>query len=269
MLVAQLSDLHIRREGEFACHVVDTAACLGRAVARLNALDPLPDVVLLTGDLVDSGEAPDEYGHLRRLLAPLRMPYLMIPGNHDGRDALRAVFHDHPHLHEDREFIHYVVDADPLRLILLDTLDPGQESGLLDEPRLDWLAARLAQERERPTLVAMHHPPFMTGIQFMDKISCRGGDRMADIIRRNPQVERVLCGHVHRFIQTRWAGTAACVAPSTAHQLVLDLRDRDTSPGEFNLEPAGFLLHLWQPAGGVITHTCLSSSFEGPYRFEQ
>lgn len=266
MLIAQISDLHIRREGELACGVVDTAACLARCIAHVNRLDPRPDLVLLTGDLVDSGGA-EEYANLRRLLAPLAMPCYLIPGNHDDRRALREIFPDHAYLHEHSDFIQYVISGYPLRIVMLDTLDPGNDAGLMDEPRLAWLEARLAEARTQPTIVVMHHPPFETGIVYMDKINCRGADKMAAIISRHPQIERVLCGHVHRTIQTLWAGTAACIAPSCAHQLTLDLRNEDLSPGEYILEPGGFMLHLWRPGTGLITHTGVVGQFEGPYRF--
>lgn len=268
MLIAQISDLHIRREGELACGVVDTAACLARAIAHLGGLKPEPDLVLLTGDLADSGAA-EEYEHLRRLLAPLAMPYYLIPGNHDDRRALRSVFNDHAYLHEHPDFAQYVISGYPLRIIMLDTLDSGNDAGLMDEPRLAWLEARLEEARTQPTIVVMHHPPFETGIVYMDRINCRGADKMEAIIRRHPQVERVLCGHVHRAIQTRWAGTAACIAPSCAHQLTLDLREDDMSPGEYILEPGGFMLHLWRPGTGLVTHTGVIGKYEGPYRFEQ
>lgn len=267
MLIAQISDLHIRKKGELASRVVDTAGCLERCVARLNSLEPRPDLTVLTGDLVDSGN-PEEYRHLRRLLEPLKMPYYLMPGNHDAREPLRSVFSDHAYLNQGSEFIQYVIPGYPVRLILLDTLDEGNDAGLMDEARLAWLKARLAEAPDEPTIVFMHHPPFATGIRFMDEINCRGADKMAEIISNNPQVERVLCGHVHRLIQTRWAGTALCIAPSTAHQLALNLREEKGLPGEFNFEPPGFLLHLWRPGMGLVTHYCVVDTFEGPYRFD-
>lgn len=266
MLIAQISDLHIRKQGELASRVVDTAGCLERCVTRLNSLEPRPDLAILTGDLVDSGH-PEEYRHLRQMLEPLKMPYYLMPGNHDAREPLRSVFSDHAYLNRGGEFIQHVIAGYPVRLILLDTLDPGNDAGLMDEARLSWLEARLAEAPGEPTLVFMHHPPFITGIRFMDEINCRGADKMAGIIRNNPQVERVLCGHVHRPIQTRWAGTVACTAPSTAHQSVVDLREEGV-PGEFSLEPPGFLLHLWRPGMGLVTHNCVVDAFEGPYRFD-
>lgn len=266
MLIAQVSDLHIRRPGELASGRVDTAGGLARCVARLNQLDPRPDLAALTGDLVDSGH-PEEYHHLRQLLEPLAMPYYLIPGNHDSRDALRQGFPDHDYLHRDPRFLHYVIEDFPLRLVFLDTLEPGREWGRLDDERARWLEQRLAEAPQRPTLVFMHHPPFDCGIAGMDRIKCRNPEPLAEILRRNLQVERLCCGHAHRALQTRWAGVPACIAPSSAHQLFPDLRSDGVHPLQFVLEPSGFLLHLWRPGLGVLTHTCVAGPFDGPFDF--
>src|SRR4029077_13064011 len=71
--IAQVSDLHIVEPGQLCGDRVDTAAVVRAAVAHLNALVPTPDLVLLTGDLVDNAR-PAQYDHLRSLLAPLKIP---------------------------------------------------------------------------------------------------------------------------------------------------------------------------------------------------
>ena len=73
MLAIQLSDPHILAPGELLYGRFDTAEFLARSVAEINRLDPLPDVAVITGDLVDHGE-PTEYEHLRALISPLAMP---------------------------------------------------------------------------------------------------------------------------------------------------------------------------------------------------
>src|ERR1700704_4316847 len=127
MLIAQISDMHIKPPGELLYQRIDTAGFLERAVAHVNALDPRPDIVLATGDLVDGGK-PEEYALLRQLLAPLAMPVHLIPGNHDARDEMRTVFADHAYLPRDG-FLHYTIDGLPVRLIALDTLVPGKGHG--------------------------------------------------------------------------------------------------------------------------------------------
>lgn len=263
MLIAQISDMHVKAAGELLYRRIDTAGFLERAVAHVNALDPRPDIVLATGDLVEGGTA-EEYALLRRLLAPLAMPVYLIPGNHDARDALRAAFADHAYL-PPSGFLQYTVENQAVRLIALDTLVPGKGYGALCAERLDWLEARLA-EGDRPTILFMHHPPFDCGIDAFDNFKLnQGHERLAGIVRRHDNVERVICGHVHRPIQVRWAGTMASIAPSTAHQATLDLHDK--APLSMMMEPPGLALHLWRPGTGLVTHVSYIGTYDGPRPF--
>jgi 3',5'-cyclic-AMP phosphodiesterase len=251
MLLAQISDLHIKPRGRLAYRQVDTAACLEQAVQGLLALNPLPDAVIVTGDLVDAGLG-EEYGLLREILSPLQLPLFLMPGNHDLRAPLRAAF---PHMHylgTDGP-IRFTVEEFPIRIIALDSLVEGQSDGELGPDQLAWLDQRLAEQKQRATVVAVHHPPFATGIGHMDKIGLRDAAALAVVIGRHPQVERVISGHVHRSIQTRFAGTLASIAPSVAHQVALDLRP--DAPPAFCLEPAGYHLHYGAPGVGLVTHT--------------
>jgi 3',5'-cyclic AMP phosphodiesterase CpdA len=257
MLIAQISDTHIKPEGALAYGRIDTSAFLARAVDHILHLDPVPDVVLATGDLVDGG-TPDEYARLRHLLAPLPMPVYLIPGNHDDRDALRRTFADRPYMPREG-FIQYAVDGGGLRLLAVDTLLPGKAGGRVDGERLAWLDARLAETPATPTLIFMHHPPFRTAIEYMDGIGLEGADAMAEVVRRHPQVERVVCGHLHRSIQARWAGTLAMTAPATAHQVALDVRQ--AAGLSLTLEPPGYALHLWRPGDGLVSHVANVGEF--------
>lgn len=266
MLLAQISDLHIKRPGALAYRRVDTAAHLERCVARLNALEPNPAAVVVTGDLVDLGSIV-EYERLKTLLAPLTMPVYLLVGNHDDRAALRRVFDDHAYLHGADEFVHYAVDVGPLRLIALDSQIPGQSGGHLCDARLAWLETQLGQAQGKPVMLALHHPPFVSGIGHMDRqrLAPEAAQRLAEIVRRYPNVERVVCGHVHRPIFTRFAGTIASAVPAPAHQVALDLREN--GPSAFRLEPPAFALHQYSPETGVVTHHAYVDEGDGPFPF--
>jgi len=99
LLLAQISDLHVTVAGTRLFGKVDSAGHLTRAVAHLNALDPRPDFIIVTGDLVDRGTL-SEYEHLRHLLGRLEMPCALIPGNTDHRANLRQIFADIPICHD-------------------------------------------------------------------------------------------------------------------------------------------------------------------------
>lgn len=250
MIIAQISDLHVRAPGKLLYDALDTGAYVARAVAALAAYRPRPDVVLVTGDLVDAG-SPQEYAYLRDILAGLPIPYRLIPGNHDARAAMREVFVGHDYLGRDG-FIQYVDDAWPVRLIGLDSLNVGHERGLLCRERLDWLDARLA-ESNRPTLLFVHHPPYRIGSHHFDNEAMDGAEAFAAVVAKHAHVERVVAGHVHRPTQARWAGTLATTCPSTAHQFRLDLTAGEKL--DYILEPPAFQLHAWVAGQGLVTHT--------------
>ena len=68
--IAQISDLHIKPPGALAYGRVDTAEALRRCVTAVNAFDPQPDLVVISGDLADTPTL-EEYDHLKRLLAEM------------------------------------------------------------------------------------------------------------------------------------------------------------------------------------------------------
>ena len=265
-LLVQLSDTHIRLPGQLAYGRVDTAAFLARAVASVIALPQAPAAVVVTGDLTDYGRA-DEYAHLRTLLAPLPCPVYLLPGNHDDRDMLRRAFPEHAWLRQSGDaFLQYAVDLGGLRLVVLDTSVTKAPQGELEAAHLEWLAAALGEASATPTIVAMHHPPFATFVGHMDEIGLqRGARELAAVIARHPQVERIVCGHLHRSIQTRFAGTIAMTAPSTAHAVTLDFAA--DAPVEFAMEPPGYLVHAWSETGQVVSHLVYSSRYDGPFSF--
>lgn len=265
MLIAQLSDLHLRAHPPAGARV-DTLALLRACLDDLTRRDPAPDLLLLTGDLSDAGSAAD-YELLRTLLEPLHLPVLLLAGNHDDRSALRRIFSGdaHAHLQQHPVFVQYVVEQQGLRLIALDTVVSGQPHGELCEQRLQWLAQTLAASAT-PTVLAMHHPPFDTGLHEMDGMGLRhGAAELEALLLRHPQVQAVLCGHLHRCVHTRFAHTVALTAPSTAHQIALELRPAE--PTRYVLEPPGYLLHRWQ-GGRLVSHALVVGDFGGPQDFD-
>jgi 3',5'-cyclic-AMP phosphodiesterase len=263
VLIAQISDPHVRPDGMLYQGVTDSNAQLAAAIAQVNALDPRPDLVLLTGDLVEKG-TPPEYIKLNELLAVLAIPSLVIPGNHDDPEAFREAFWDHDYLPGNGP-MHYVADQGEVRIVALDVTVPGLHHGLIDEAAALWLDETLAAAPERPTVIMMHQPPFEAGVPFLDLYSCREGARLAEVVARHRQVERIVCGHVHRFMMLRFGGTVLCTAPSTTTAIALRLKP-DAKPAS-HIEPPAFLLHHWRPDTGLVTHFMPVGDFPGPYPF--
>ncbi len=263
--IVQLTDLHIREPGRLAYGRINTAPYLVEAVASVKRLRQAPDAVVITGDLTDFGRAA-EYEHLARLLAPLELPVYLLPGNHDERAQLRRSFPDHTYL-GDGEFVQYSVRIGSLRLLTLDTVVPMQSHGALCAQRLEWLERELELHRDEPVIIAMHHPPFRTLIGHMDKIGLlEGTGALERIVSRHPNVQRVICGHLHRPIDVRFGGTIASTAPAPAHQVCLDLAPDAAS--QWMLEPGGFGVHAWD-GQRLVSHLGFCGSFEGPHPFHE
>lgn len=265
ILIAQISDLHIKPPGHLAYGRVDTAAALERCVIALNEFRPRPDVVVVSGDLADTPTI-EEYEYLTRLLAPLELPFASIPGNHDSREMMRAVFPQaltNPTGPLDRK-----IEIGELDLLLLDSSVQGQPHGILEEPTLRWLDTTLASSRDRPALLFLHHPPFKAGIWHMDRQNLLNAAELAPIVRRHPRVQLIAAGHIHRATLTLFAGVPTTICPAPNHAVDLDLaRLRQPS---FRVEPPAFHLHSWFPGEGfgtIVTHQVPIGNFDGPHPF--
>lgn len=240
MWIAHLSDLHLTADDQPLYGRVDTRSAFCQALERIAGLERQPDLLLLTGDLANGADG-GAYRFLQQQLIQFGLPFCLLPGNHDGREAMTEVF---PGAFAGwQERVGYL-DLPEGRLLLLDTSVPGKEWGSVAEDEV----ARLEVLLQGPALLAMHHPPFTVGIPGMDRIACRGavahlGQRLAG------RVEGLFCGHVHRHVSTGFYGIPAQVAPSPAHQIALD-----AGPLAYTLEPGGFLLHDWEPGRSLISH---------------
>ena len=263
MLMAQLSDVHVRPRGQLYKGVADSNRMLSEAIAHLQGLDRRPDVVLLTGDLVEEGR-PDEYSTALEILGELTIPYLVIPGNHDHRENFRTAFGSHAYLPRHGP-LHYCIEDHPIRIVALDSCPPGRHHGHIDSTGLEWLRATLEADSRKPTVVIMHHPPFVSGIPYLDEYRYIEAAPLEAVLRSFSNIEAVLCGHVHRPMARRWAGTVVLACPSTTTEIALQLSP-SAEPRSY-LGPPACMLHLWNPPHGLVSHTSYVGRYPGPYPF--
>jgi 3',5'-cyclic AMP phosphodiesterase CpdA len=232
----------------------------------LNAFRPAPDFVVISGDLADT-PVREEYDYLLDLLAPLKLPFAGIPGNHDGRELMRAAFPNAPYAFSSGP-LNQAIEVGELDLVLLDSSVPGKPHGELDAPTLQWLDTMLGSSADRPALLFLHHPPFIAGIWHMDQQNLRNAAELAAIITRHPRVRLVSTGHAHRAALTLFAGVPCTICPAPNHAVDLDLGQlRDPS---FKIEPPAFHLHTWfagEGFGHVVTHQVPIGDFDGPHPF--
>ncbi len=245
MLIAQITDLHVGLSGDRADE--PNLLRLERIVRTLAGLKPRPDCLLATGDLTEHGDEAS-YRRLESALRDLPFPVHYALGNHDLRGNFQTVFPDAPSADG---FVQYAIEDGPVRCLVLDTLDEGRHGGAFCAVRARWLADRLNEQPDRPTLIILHHPPAQVGIAWMDPDPAEPWiARLADAIGDRANVVALLTGHVHRPISLPWQGRPLTICPSTAPEVGLDLTPVDPEhPEDGRLiilegEP-GFALHRW------------------------
>jgi len=254
MLIAQMTDIHIGfapseevEELNFSRYRV--------TLDRLRGAPNPPDMLVLSGDLTEYGDA-ESFDKTARLAAECPFPVWPMVGNHDNREGVLRAF---PQVRAaDDGFLHYVLEHDGLRIVLLDTFEPGRHGGAFCEARQAWLAARLDEQPETPTVIFMHHPPVVSGIDWMDPGPEDGWiRRFGAAVEGRRQIVAIHCGHLHRMVATSFRGIPLSVTPSVAPLVSLDLRPVD--PGRpdgrdlITTEPPSYALHRWDGAT-LVTH---------------
>ena len=254
MLIAQITDLHIGFDRGNP-HELNVRR-LNMVIDELNERSPRPELLLVTGDLVENGDDVDAFQHMHALVGRWQGPILWVVGNHDDRANFRAELPQVPV--DPNGFVQYEADHGGLRWIVLDTLDEGRHGGMICEQRAAWLADRLREKADQPTIIVLHHPPVDTGIEWMSALPCEQWvQRLEAIIAPADQVKCLIAGHVHRPIATSFAGKPLVVAPSTALQVALDLDTVDPQHPDGRAliiaDAPGYALHYWE-GQRLLTH---------------
>lgn len=213
-----ITDTHILPPGEVLHGEVDSARHLKETVQQINRMRPLPDVVIITGDLVEHGDKVC-YRHFVELIKPLKMPTFVLPGNHDNPQLMSEVFAATSHFPVSDSTFQYAIEGFPFRILALNSHADGTELPQLGERRLAWLAEQLTQS-DKPALIALHHPPMTTGIELIDMGGSEWYRGLKSVLAEHDHVKLVICGHCHTDLSGRIGQVPVYLAPATAHQLV-------------------------------------------------
>ncbi|EAQ27834.1 putative cAMP phosphodiesterase [Erythrobacter sp. NAP1] len=273
VLIAQITDTHVGFEpeaGENEFNFVRFRNVLGHLLNQKI----LPDMLILSGDLTDGGQ-PDSYARIRELVAECPFPVHVIPGNHDSRDELLKAFPDCPTADG---FAQFAIDCDDgagnaLRVLCLDSFEPGRHGGAFCEVRAAWLAKELAAHPDTPTVIFMHHPPVVAGIDWMDpKPGEAWFKRFHDTVKGHDQIISIQAGHLHRPLHSVVEGIPLSVTPAVAPAVALDLRPMDAEVADSRpivaAEPPFYSLHLWR-GGEFVSHFQPVGHWQTLARFEE
>ena len=197
MKLVLVSDLHVR-DPDGSASAMDQVVRIGACLDRVAENCPTATCCVITGDLADAGETA-AYNWLKKKLDSLPFPVIPMLGNHDDRDAFRSVFGESG---SSGGFIQSTVQFGSFRLVFLDTLAPGEDSGFLCRTRLDWLDQQLSESED--VCLFMHHPPCDIGDPVLDLIKLSNPDDILSLLRKHRNVRQIFFGHVHPKMFLTW-----------------------------------------------------------------
>ena len=234
-VVAHLSDPHVGA----------TAASLDRLRRVLAEVARLPrvDALVVTGDLADHG-LPDEYAAVFAALPPA-LPTLVVPGNHDARDAVRPFVPGT----DATGPVNSVLDVGGVRVVGLDSSVPGRDEGYLDPTTLAF-ARGAVEGAPGLVLLAMHHPSIPVGDAVIDAMGLTNPSALAALLTASPAVVGCLTGHVHTALAGTFAGRPMLGAVGIVSTL---RRDGRADPLTDLSAPPGFAVHTIDDEGGIVT----------------
>jgi 3',5'-cyclic-AMP phosphodiesterase len=252
VIIAQISDTHVALDSPDADQRIRDFEL---AIADINRLDPAPDAIVHTGDVVHNGR-PDEYELALATLAKARAPVYVLAGNRDDRKNLRRAFSPCGYLAPDTEFIEYAIDAFSIKLIVLDTISADGNKGDFCPRQAARLRDLIEAETAKPIAVFTHHPPFEVNVG-PDRIhfeTLQAMTRLRDALQHRGRVIAVFSGHVHRAA----AGYVGRI-PATVTQCIATTLRKGEYPRPMRARPV-YHVHRFDPAWGFTTETRITSA---------
>ncbi len=237
----QLTDSHLYADPSRCLLGINTLETFDHVLAQALQETGNPDFILATGDLVhdasDSG-----YKRLLGRLQLTEIPTYCLPGNHDIPGKMKQI------LNQDNVHCIPSVQAKGWSLIFLDSTIANSDSGRIDENQLELLGVLLRAHADKHTMICLHHHPVPVGSRWMDTMVLENPDAFFKLIDANPQVQAVLCGHIHQAFDTEYRGVRLMGSPSTCVQFIPRVDD-------FAIDaiPPGYRWMSLQPDGTIRT----------------
>ncbi|SDP22215.1 3',5'-cyclic AMP phosphodiesterase CpdA [Nakamurella panacisegetis] len=216
LVIAHLSDTHLTSTGVRYNGLIDPQLALLDVAAALRAAKADgrgPDIIVVSGDLTDSGD-PAAYRRLQAALDGIAPQVIYATGNHD----VRAVFH--------AEMLGAAGRTDPmlqvfrlpgLRIVVLDSTVVGAGHGVLTPHHLAELTAELGTPHPGGSIVVLHHAPLAPVSPLLTYFALdRASRRALAAALDGTDTRMVLAGHHHLAGFGLLGRIPVAVAPSTA-----------------------------------------------------
>lgn len=213
--IVQISDTHLFGDKNRKINGANSYLNLINVLNHIITLNEKPSLIVVSGDLSQDCTF-ESYQHLANLLNKSNIKYHLFPGNHDDVDVINKVFE----FNWIKDKVDYHFDFNNWFISVIDTSVYPEDSGTLSGEQLVKLEGNLIQNKNKPTIVFMHHHPVIVDSPWIDKMILKEKEDFNKIIKQNPQVKAVLFGHIHQVFEKFMNGTFYGSAPSTSFQVL-------------------------------------------------
>lgn len=215
----QFSDTHLFSDEAGELYGINCLASLRRVFVLAMTKGGSAELAIFTGDLVHDGSV-EAYQRLATEIETLGVTAYCLPGNHDDPTVMRSVLST-ANVRCDSHII-----AGAWSIVMLDTTVTGSDSGRLGERELNRLVSLLEHHPEKHTLLALHHPPLPTRMDWLDRdVTLDNPERLQEIVKAYSNIRGVIWGHAHQASIELRDGCTWAACPSTMAQFKPDVAE--------------------------------------------
>ncbi|MBS83247.1 MAG: hypothetical protein CMD65_03835 [Gammaproteobacteria bacterium] len=207
----QITDLHLTKSKSTIIQGINTYRSAQNIIKEIENKYNKLDGLILTGDLVDD-QTDIGYQNLKKLLANIKCPIYLIPGNHDSPSAMKSICDDRI------KFINNCELSNNWVVFLFNTKLTKTHSGIFNNNDINQLDELLQKYPKKYFIIFLHHPPINIDSPWMDSMSIKNPDKLYKLIKKYNTIKGVFCGHVHQEFETVMYSTKIYTTPSTCHQ---------------------------------------------------
>ncbi len=211
LVVAQISDLHIKAESGQYFSGYDTEYAFHSILQKISEQHPQLDLLLITGDLAQD-PCHASYNRIYQTLKQYPFRCICLPGNHDDFNLMQQIFCD------EKINCNPVIHYNHWQIICLNSKKHNSPGGYLAETELLMLDRELNKKPELNTLLAVHHPPVKIHSEWLDTMMIENSEQLFSVLAAYPQVKAICCGHIHQTLAENQADIQILATPSTCFQ---------------------------------------------------
>lgn len=185
--IAQISDIHIGGT-DLPVQDIDVRANFLKALRAID--ENQVDLIVLSGDLAAEDGEEGAYAWVAEVMAPYKVPWVVMGGNHDRVDQMAKYFDIAQDLKNGLLYFQRTIKG--RHLFFLDS-----SHNVVHSEQLQWLYKEVSAIPSE-VLLFIHHPPALCSCLFMDTHHpLHNIEEVRATLRSLPNIHSIFVGHYH------------------------------------------------------------------------